>query len=55
MRDHAEKGGYISYPYQTESKRKTWMTLRYNDDYVKVNGEWKYQHLRVVLRMLEDR
>ncbi len=47
---------YIMGPWdETESKRKTWMTLRYNDDYIKVNGEWKYQHLRVALRMLEDR
>ena len=48
---------YIMGPWdQTEGDgRKTWMTLRYNDDYVKINGEWKYQHLRVVLRMLEDR
>jgi len=47
---------YIMGPWdQTEGDRKTWMTLRYNDDYVKVDGEWKYQHLRVVLRMMEDR
>ena len=47
---------YIAGPWdQTEGDRKTWMTLRYNDDYVKVGGEWKYQHLRVALRMLEDR
>ena len=47
---------YIAGPWdQTEGERKTWMTLRYNDDYVKVGGEWKYQHLRVALRMLEDR
>ena len=47
---------YIMGPWdQTEGPRKTWMTLRYNDDYVKVNGAWKYQHLRVALRMLEDR
>lgn len=47
---------YIMGPWdQTEGPRKTWMTLRYNDDYVKVSGEWKYQHLRVALRMLEDR
>ena len=47
---------YIAGPWdQTEGDRKTWMTLRYNDDYVKINGEWKYQHLRVALRMLEDR
>lgn len=47
---------YIMGPWdQTEDERKIWMTLRYNDDYVKVDGEWKYQHLRVVLRMAEDR
>ncbi len=47
---------YIMGPWdQTEAERKTWMTLRYNDDYIKVGGEWKYQHLRVALRMLEDR
>lgn len=48
---------YIIGPWdQTEGDgRKTWMALRYNDDYVKVGNEWKYQHLRVVLRMMEDR
>ena len=55
--DRATAQWYIMGPWdQTEGDgRKTWMTLRYNDDYVKINGEWKYQHLRVVLRMLEDR
>lgn len=28
-----------------------WTALRYEDDYVKIDGEWKYQHLRVHLRM----
>ena len=28
-----------------------WLAARYEDDYVKVNGEWKYQHLRARLRM----
>ena len=47
---------YIMGPWdETAGPRKIWMTLRYNDDYVKVNGEWKYQHLRVALRMLEER
>ena len=27
------------------------MAARYEDDYVKVNGEWKYQHLCADLRM----
>jgi hypothetical protein len=25
--------------------------VRYEDDYVKVNGEWKFKHLRAVIRM----
>lgn len=54
--DRATAQWYIMGPWdQTEAERKTWMTLRYNDDYIKVGGEWKYQHLRVALRMLEDR
>lgn len=28
-----------------------WVAVRYDDDYVKVNGEWKYQHLRANIRM----
>jgi len=31
------------------------MALRYDDDYIKIGGDWKYQHLRVVLRMTADR
>lgn len=47
---------YIMGPWdQTESGKRTWMALRYDDDYVKIDGVWKYQHLRVVLRMNEDR
>lgn len=47
---------YIMGPWDhTASGDKKWMALRYDDDYVKLDGEWKYQHLRVVLRMNEDR
>ena len=38
-----------------ENDDEKWLALRYDDDYVKVNGEWKYQHLRVALRMTADR
>jgi hypothetical protein len=31
-----------------------WVAVRYEDDYVKVNGEWKYQHLRANIRMSAD-
>jgi SnoaL-like domain len=29
-----------------------WLALQYKDDYVKLNGQWKYQHLRINLRLL---
>jgi SnoaL-like domain len=28
-----------------------WQAVKYEDDYVKVNGEWKYKHLRAHIRM----
>lgn len=28
-----------------------WTAVRYDDDYVKVNGEWKFKHLRAHIRM----
>ena len=31
-----------------------WLAARYQDDYVKVNGEWKIQHLRARGRMSTD-
>jgi len=47
---------YIMGPWDvTETKEKKWFALRYDDEYVKINGVWKYQHLRVALRMSEDR
>jgi hypothetical protein len=54
--DRATGIWYIMGPWTlTEGNKETWMALRYDDDYVKVDGEWKYQHLRVVLRMTADR
>ncbi len=29
-----------------------WIALQYRDDYVKINGQWKYKHLRINLRLL---
>ncbi len=47
---------YIMGPWTlTEDNKEIWMAARYDDDYVKVDGEWKYQHLRVTLRMTADR
>jgi|SRR5882724_7309348 len=28
-----------------------WLSLQYEDDYVKIDGQWKYKHLRVNLRL----
>jgi hypothetical protein len=54
--DRATGSWYIMGPWtQTENKKETWMALRYDDDYVKIDGEWKYSHLRVALRMTADR
>ena len=47
---------YIMGPWtNSEDNKEIWMTARYDDDYVKIDGEWKYQHLRVAVRMIADR
>lgn len=47
---------YIMGPWNSiQDGKNIWITARYDDDYVKVNGEWKYAHLRVDIRMTEDR
>ncbi len=47
---------YLMGPWTySENNDEKWLALRYDDDYVKIGGEWKYQHLRVVLRMSADR
>ena len=38
-----------------EDGKEVWRALRYDDDYVKINGEWKYSHLRVARRMIMPR
>ncbi|MEM7540019.1 MAG: nuclear transport factor 2 family protein [Pseudomonadota bacterium] len=47
---------YLSGPWTfTENGDEKWFAIRYDDDYVKVNGEWKYKHLRASLRMTAER
>jgi ketosteroid isomerase-like protein len=54
--NHATGIWYIMGPWTyAENNEEKWLALRYDDDYVKVNGEWKYKHLRVALRMVADR
>lgn len=31
--------------------RAIWLAARYEDDYVKINGQWKFKHLRAIGRM----
>ena len=55
-RDRATGIWYISGPWtHAENNHAIWMMARYDDDYVKIDGEWKYQHLRAGVRMLAER
>jgi uncharacterized protein (TIGR02246 family) len=54
--NHATGIWYLSGPWTfAEKNEEKWMALRYDDDYVKIDGVWKYQHLRATLRMTADR
>jgi SnoaL-like domain len=54
--DHATGVWYIMGPWNyTDTGAKQWLALRYDDKYVKVDGEWKYKHLYVQTRLAEDR
>ena len=47
---------YIMGPWNNrEDGTNIWMTARYDDDYVKVDGVWKYAHLRADVRFVENR
>lgn len=37
-----------------KNNQAKWLAARYQDDYVKLNGEWKIQHLRARGRMSAD-
>ena len=54
--DNATGIWYLIGPWDNSNDgRKIWMTARYDDDYLKVDDVWKYQHLRAEIRMVEDR
>src|SRR5882757_548174 len=50
---HTAKGTwYFLGPFtMRKGNRQMWLAARYEDDYVKINGEWKFQHLRAIGRM----
>ena len=50
--DRAHGSWYLLGPFTfRKGNRAVWLAARYEDDYVKVNGEWKFKHLRAIGRM----
>ena len=45
---------YFIGPFTFGGTTAKWQAVRYEDDYVKVGGEWKIQHLRAHVRMSTD-
>ena len=35
-----------------KGNRQLWLAARYEDDYVKIDGRWKFRHLRAIGRMV---
>jgi hypothetical protein len=50
--DRAKAHWYFMGPFTMRKRNNAvWLAARYEDDYVKINGEWKIQHLRAIGRM----
>ena len=50
--DSAKGTWYLLGPFTFREKNDArWIACRYEDDYVKINGEWKYKHLRAFIRV----
>ena len=50
--NRAHASWYLVGPFTFREKGDArWLACRYEDDYVKINGEWKYQHLRAIVRV----
>jgi SnoaL-like domain len=50
--ERAKASWYFLGPFTfRKGNRAYWLAARYEDDYVKSNGEWKFQHLRAIGRM----
>jgi hypothetical protein len=50
--DRATGEWYFMGPFKFRAGQQArWLALQYKDDYVKLNGQWKYKHLRVNLRL----
>src|ERR1700719_1363494 len=47
--NHAKGQWYFLGPFTMRKRNNAvWLAARYEEDYVKVNGEWKFQHLRAI-------
>ena len=50
--DRARGQWYFLGPFTFRKRNNAvWLAARYEEDYVKVNGQWKFQHLRAIGRM----
>ena len=53
--DRARGTWYFFAPFTFRAQNQArWLAARYEDDYVKQDGEWKIAHLRGVVRMVTD-
>jgi SnoaL-like domain len=49
--DRAKAFWYLLCPYTSrKGNHMRWIAANYDDDHVKVDGEWKYSHLRAIIR-----
>lgn len=53
--DRATGVWYILGPWNPADGSPQWFFLRYDDEYVKVDGEWKFKRLSFTTRLAEDR
>ena len=50
--DRAKGTWYFLGPFTfRKGNRAMWLGARYEEDYVRIGGEWKFQHLRAISRM----
>lgn len=49
--DRATGSWYFLGPFTfSKNNENKWLVLRYDDDYVRIDGHWVYQHLRATVR-----
>ena len=51
--DHASAQWYLLQPAtMAKDNQAVWLAARYDDEYVRVNGEWKFRSLKVTTRFM---